>query len=128
MGKTDTALANYAVATSHQPGARHAPFHFLSGKLFTPNVADTVYAHLRVPTLVVYDRDGYVTFDRVPEIVRTNEYFTSIRLQPSKGLPHFEREAETARALEEFWSACDRGAGARNGGRPGKRVETPIRP
>ncbi|MFO0678940.1 MAG: alpha/beta hydrolase [Polyangiaceae bacterium] len=123
VGPVDEGLLAHARATSARPGARFAPFHFLAGKLFTPDVADRVYAALDVPTHVVFDEDAYVTFDRLSEIERANPKITSTRILPSRGLVHFELPDATARTLEAFWArthartphrrASERGAHAR---------------
>ncbi|MEZ4717272.1 MAG: hypothetical protein R2851_14485 [Caldilineaceae bacterium] len=63
------AFADYAYATSHQPGARHAPLYFLSGQLFTPDALNKLYAPLTVPTLILYDQDPNISFERLPGYV-----------------------------------------------------------
>jgi pimeloyl-ACP methyl ester carboxylesterase len=103
-GPVDAGLADYAYATAHQPGARYAPFWFISGALFTPDVRDAYYARLRLPVLVLYDEDGYVTFDRLPDFARQHANWTATRIAGTRGLPHFERPAETAAALDRFWA------------------------
>jgi pimeloyl-ACP methyl ester carboxylesterase len=104
-GKVDRGLAAYAYATSHQPGARFAPLYFVSGRLFSPRIAEDVYARLHTPVLVVYDRDGYIDFARLPGFLRTQEHWSAARIRPTRGLPHFERLENTARRLEGFWQA-----------------------
>ncbi len=49
----DRDLCDYAYITSHQPGAEHAPFYFLAGKLFTPGIFE-VYRALDKPVLMMY--------------------------------------------------------------------------
>jgi pimeloyl-ACP methyl ester carboxylesterase len=104
-GRVDGGLAAYDYATSHQPGARFAPLYFVSGRLFSPRIAEDVYARLRLPVLVVYDRDGYVDFARLPGFLRTRENWNAARVPSTRGLPHFERLENTARRLEGFWQA-----------------------
>ncbi len=48
----DRGLLHYAYATSHQPNASVAPFHFISGRLFTPDILQ-VYAALDLPCLAL---------------------------------------------------------------------------
>jgi pimeloyl-ACP methyl ester carboxylesterase len=102
-GTADRALAEYSYDTAHRPNARVAALQFISGKLFTPDVYSRVYEKLGVPSLVLYDRDPYVTFERVGEISRTNPNWRSERIAGTRGLPHFERLEATTQALERFW-------------------------
>ena len=48
----DRGLLHYAYATSHQPNASEAPYYFISGRLFTPDILK-VYASLDLPCLAV---------------------------------------------------------------------------
>lgn len=98
-------FVEYAYATAHQPGARHAPFYFLSGLLFTPGVRDELYSQLSVPVLVLYDQDPFVSFDHLPAYVAQRPNWHVERIVPTYGLPHWDIPAETAAALERFWAA-----------------------
>ena len=102
-GEVDPGLLNYAFLTSHQKDAVHAPLCFISGRLFTPAIAESTYVRLQRPTLAIYDQDAYIGFDRLPEIMTRNEHWRAIRLVPTRGLPHWERLPETVAALEAFW-------------------------
>lgn len=96
-------LVNYAYATSHQPWASVAPFHFLSGQLFTWDIRQQVYEQLQTPTLVVYDEDPNVDFGALPEVLRKNSAVTAARISPTRGLAHWDKPAETMAALDRFW-------------------------
>jgi pimeloyl-ACP methyl ester carboxylesterase len=98
-------MIEYAYATSHQPGAKHAPFHFLSFKLFTPDALTSLYAPLELPVLVLYDRDPNITFDRLPDFLMQHPNWRARRIEPTLGLPHWEQPERTARELDEFWAA-----------------------
>jgi pimeloyl-ACP methyl ester carboxylesterase len=100
----DAGLLEYGYATTHQPGARYAPLYFVSGQLFTPNAIDRLYMRVTQPALVIYDRDGYTTFDALPQLLDERSNWRATRVAPSRGLPHFERLSDTARALTAFWS------------------------
>lgn len=102
-GSVPQDMIDYAYATAHQPGAQHVPLHFISGKLFTPSVRETVYEQLNIPTLVLYDRDPYTTFDLLPQTLAVNPRWQAVRIVPSLGLPHFEQLDSTIEALEQFW-------------------------
>lgn len=98
-------MVDYAYMTAHQPGAQYAPTYFLSGKLFTQNVRETVYAVLKQPTLVLYDRDPYTNFEMLPLTLRENENWQGCRISPTKGLPHWEEPGKTFEAMQSFWDA-----------------------
>lgn len=103
-GEVDPGLLEYAWATAHQPGARFAPLAFVSGLLFTPNAVETLYTRLAQPTLVIYDRDSFVTFDALPDLLGQRANWQAKRVAPTHGLPQFERLSDTTRALQSFWS------------------------
>ncbi|MGB5201431.1 MAG: alpha/beta hydrolase [Sedimenticolaceae bacterium] len=102
-GPTPQALLDYAYATSHQPGAKHAPFRFLSLKLFTPGALEGLYRPLQLPVLVLYDRDPNVKFDLLDELVAQRPNWQAERIAPTLGLPHWEQLAATVQALDRFW-------------------------
>lgn len=104
VGDIPDRFVDYAYLTSHQPGARYAPLYFISGQLFTPEVASEVYNRLTRPVLVLYDRDPNVSFDGLPDVLATNPLWRSKRMAPSLGLPHWEKLPDVAKALDHFWS------------------------
>ncbi|NBC48081.1 MAG: alpha/beta fold hydrolase [Gammaproteobacteria bacterium] len=100
-------VLDYAYATSHQPGARHAPLIFLSTQLFTRNAADSLYGRLtRLPVLAIADRDPYVTFEQLPDLVARHSNWQSERLAPHRGLPHWDQPQATFAALDRFWAGA----------------------
>ncbi len=103
VGDVDGGLEAYSYATSHQPGARHAPLYFVSGKLFTRDVRAGIYEYLTMPVLVVYDRDPFVRFDLLPQMLADHDNWRGVRVIPSNGLPQFEKLPDTAAALDGFW-------------------------
>jgi pimeloyl-ACP methyl ester carboxylesterase len=103
MGAVPKDLIDYAYVTAHQPGAEHAPLYFISGKLFTPNIKRNVYEQLKVPTLVLYDRDSFTSFERLPDLLAENQSWQAVRLVPTLGMPHFERTEDTVEVLDRFW-------------------------
>lgn len=104
-GHVDQGLEDYAYITSHQPGARFAPLSFVSGKLFTRDVRTEVYERLTVPALVLYDRDGFVRFDTLPDLVERRTNWRCERIVPTRGLPQFDKLPETVAALDAFWQS-----------------------
>ncbi len=103
-GQVDPDLEAYGYRTSHQPGAHYAPLYFVSGKLFSPDIREQVYEKLALPVLVLYDRDNFVRFDTLPDMVDRYENWHATRIAPTKGLPQFEKMPEVAEALDQFWS------------------------
>ncbi len=102
-GLPDEGLIAYAYATAHRQGARYAPLHFISGKLFSPDILERVYSQLHVPTLVIYDQDAFSDFSALPALMANNICWQAERITPTRGLPHFERMAEVAAVLDDFW-------------------------
>ncbi len=102
-GPIDEGLAAYGYVTTHQPGARYAPLYFVSGKLFSPFIREDVYEHLELPVLVIYDRDNFVSFDTLPNLVVRRDNWQVSRVAPTKGLPHFEETDKTIMAMSDFW-------------------------
>lgn len=103
-GLIPASFVDYAYHTAHQPGAQYAPTYFLSGKLFTPAVRETVYKALDQPVLVIYDRDSYTNFEMLPTMLRKYKNWLGVRISPTKGLPHWEQPEKTFKAMESFWT------------------------
>lgn len=97
-------MVDYAYQTAHQPGAEYAPTYFLSGKLFTPAIRETVYKVLDLPVFVIYDRDPYTHFEMLPLLVQEKTNWKCVRISPTKGLPHWEQPHKTYNTLDGFWS------------------------
>jgi len=102
-GLVPESFVDYAYQTSHQPGAQYAPTYFLSGKLFTPAVRETVYKVLDCPVLVLYDRDPYTNFEMLPAMLSARENWAAERIAPTKGLPNWERPDKTLAVMDTFW-------------------------
>ena len=104
-GKAPDRLVNYARQTAAQPGAADAPFAFLTMQLFSQQAMATLYSRLDCPTLILYDEDPNIDFNRLPELVAQTPAVTARRIVPTRGLPHWERPEETTSALTEFWQS-----------------------
>ncbi|GAB4545892.1 MAG: alpha/beta fold hydrolase [Anaerolineae bacterium] len=102
-GAVDDGLLEYALLTTHRPGARYAPLCFVSGKLFTPNILQNVYTQLPMPVLVLHDYDAFTGFDALPTLAAQHPNWQVRRIVPTRGLPHFERMSDVAEALNAFW-------------------------
>ena len=96
-------LVDYAYHTAHQPGAAYAPTFFLSGKLFTSNIRESVYKNLDLPVLVIYDHDPYTNFEMLPMMLQESEKWQGVRISPTKGLPHWEQPEKAFEAMALFW-------------------------
>ncbi|ADV65988.1 alpha/beta fold hydrolase [Deinococcus maricopensis] len=103
-GPVNTDLINYALQSSAQPGGKYAPLYFISGRLFTTNALEQLYRPLRTPTLVLFDQDAFVNFDRLPDFLDGPDR-RAVRIPDTDGLPHFEKPLEVRRALDDFWAA-----------------------
>jgi len=103
VGTTPEYLVRYALETASQPGAHHAPLKFLTFSLFTEQAITRLYSRLKLPCLVLYDRDPNIGFERLSELTEVHSHWAAKQLSPSLGLPHWELPAETIEALEDFW-------------------------
>ena len=84
--------------TSHQPGARHAPYRFVSGYLFSDDIFD-VYASLTCPVWLAHGVRGDFQDYRLAGRMR-EEHGWQVQQFDTGALPHFER-------LEDFVTAWD---------------------
>ena len=95
----DETLWAYDVITTRQPGAEHAPLHFLSASMFSADI-HTVYESITVPVWASHGVRGDFTDYRGMSIVgdRPNWFITIFQ---TGALPYFE-------VVEEFNSTLDR--------------------
>jgi pimeloyl-ACP methyl ester carboxylesterase len=103
-GSIPQEMIDYAYATSHQPGAKYAPLYFLSGQLFTQNARESVYGNVTQPVLVLYDRDPNIDFHELPDFLGHHSNWRAERIAPTRGLLQWEQPAQTAEAIDRFWS------------------------
>ena len=97
----------YSYRISHQPGAKNAPLYFVSGRLFTRDIATTVYPKLSMPTLALYDQGRFVSYEKLPQVLDSNPVWRAVRIPGGGSLPHDTRTAETTAALDAFWASLD---------------------
>lgn len=102
-GETPRDLIDYAYSSARQPGAKYAPFYFLSMKLFTPDALETLYRPLQLPVLVLYDHDPNISFDRLDELLNRRPNWRAARIERTFGLPHWECLQPTITAMDSFW-------------------------
>ena len=102
----DEALVDYDYLTAHQPDARHAPFAFISGLLFSADI-DRVYESIDVPTWAAYGRHnrhtGPADLSRVGE--RPN---WTVQAFDTGGIPWFEQPAAFVAAYNAFLARAAR--------------------
>jgi pimeloyl-ACP methyl ester carboxylesterase len=96
----DDALVDYAWRTAHQPGARHAPYAFVSGGLFSTDIRD-LYEQLTMPIWVPHGTRGdFKDFSGADWArARDNWLFEAL---PTGALPHFEMTEVFNEALRGF--------------------------
>ena len=104
-GQPDPGLEAYAALSARQPGAVYAPLYFISGLLRTPDAYTDLYARLDTPTLVLYDRDGFVNFTCLPDLLAAKANVKAVKVAPTRGLPQFEQLTQVTAALDAFWAA-----------------------
>jgi pimeloyl-ACP methyl ester carboxylesterase len=82
-----------------------------SRSLFTPHVAEMVYAKVTVPTLVLHGRPE-ADFARLPPfLARHGESWRERRIAATRGVPRFELRGEMFYALEDLWSEIEHALG-----------------
>lgn len=96
----DEAMWAYAVATAAQPGAHHAPLHFLGGGLFSNDIHD-VYESLTQPVWMCHGVRGDFTDYRNERLLagRPNWQITVFQ---TGALPYFEVPEAFRAALDAF--------------------------
>lgn len=106
-GPVDEMMLDYAYRSAHQPGGRYAPIEFLVGGLFTPTAVETLYSQVKAPTCVLYDKDAFTGFDRLPEFLAGRDGWTATRIENTNGLPHWDKPTETLSTLAAHWAASE---------------------
>lgn len=97
----DEALWRYAVITTGQPGARHAPLRFLSAYLFSADI-NTLYEAIQCPVWVsMATRGDFTDYQgRTTLKGRPNWQFHAV---PGGALPYCEPQSGFAPLLDAFW-------------------------
>ncbi len=96
----DEGLLEYDYLTTHQPGAQHAPYYFVSGFLFSTDIR-RVYHSLALPVWMTHGvRGDFTDYARAVEF-RSKPNWT-IETFSTGALPHFEVPDEFARRYDAF--------------------------
>lgn len=106
----DAQMAEHAILTARQPGARHAPLHFLSGGLFSADIHN-VYDALKQPVWVSHGVRGDFTDYRGLQRMRAQPNWR-VTVYPTGALPYFEQVAEFNKELAHFLGSVARRAAA----------------
>ena len=102
-GPVDADLAEYDYLTAHRPCAKNAPFHFVSGKLFKPDIRE-FYGAMTQQVLAFPDLSDYGPSELLPQFCRDYPNWKMRYIEGTKSLPHFERPEETFAALDAFFN------------------------
>ena len=96
----DERLVDYDYLTTHQPGAKNAPFAFVSGRLFSKDIR-AIYERLQLPVWMPHGTRG--DFGDVSEAgwVLTRPNWT-VTPYDTGALPHFEMPDEFVRNYASF--------------------------
>jgi pimeloyl-ACP methyl ester carboxylesterase len=107
-GTPDPGLVAYSAASARVAGAYRAP---LASRAHAPRPAEaaTLYRSLAVPVLVVHDVSGPAAVV-LEAFLRGRANRFAVRVSPTRGMPQFERRAETVAALDRFWQTLPRAA------------------
>lgn len=96
----DEGLADYDFATSHQPGARHAPYFFVSGFLFSGDIGQ-VYDAVTLPAWLVHGvRGDFVDYTYATTVDARPNWRRQVF--PTGALPHFEEPGAFVAAYDAF--------------------------
>jgi len=96
----DEGLLDYDYLTTHQPGARHAPYYFVSGFLFSGDIT-RVYESLTLPVFMTHGVRGDFHDYELKSRIEGRPNWT-IRVFETGALPHFEVPDEFVRAYDVF--------------------------
>jgi pimeloyl-ACP methyl ester carboxylesterase len=112
----DETLLDYCVQTARQPGARHAPLHFLSARLFSADIS-RLYHALTQPVWMVHGTRGDFVDYRYEKHLR-NAPNWRFRVFDAGALPQFEHAEAFVDEYDAFLNESPPSAhGARKGSR-----------
>jgi pimeloyl-ACP methyl ester carboxylesterase len=96
----DEGLFEYDYLTTHQTGAQHAPYYFVSGFLFSKDIR-RIYHSLTLPVWMTHGVRGDFT-DFAREVEFSEKPNWKIETFATGALPHFERLDEFVRSYDAF--------------------------
>lgn len=96
----DEGLLEFDYLTAHQPGAQHAPYYFVSGFLFSKDIAK-IYNSLTLPVWMSHGvRGDFVDYGNKTQVEGRANW--TIRVFSTGAMPHFEAQAEFIAAYDAF--------------------------
>ncbi|WP_019903517.1 alpha/beta hydrolase [Methylobacterium sp. 77] len=96
----DEGLLAYDHASAHRPGARHAPFSFLSGALF-PDAPGHLYEALPLPVWMIHGvRGDFVDYRYAGRVAGRPNWVVDVL--PTGAFPHFEDLPAVTRHYDAF--------------------------
>ena len=96
----DEGLAEYDYLTTHQPGAQHAPYYFVSGFLFSEDII-RIYHSLTLPVWMSHGiRGDFVDYSSKTQVADRANW--TIQVFPTGAMPHFEAKDAFVRAYDAF--------------------------
>jgi pimeloyl-ACP methyl ester carboxylesterase len=96
----DEGLLEYDYLTTHQPGARHAPYYFVSGYLFSEDII-RIYHSLTLPVWMSHGiRGDFVDYSNKTQVESRANW--TIQVFPTGAMPHFETSAEFIAGYDAF--------------------------
>jgi pimeloyl-ACP methyl ester carboxylesterase len=96
----DEGLFEYDYLTTHQPGAQHAPYYFVSGFLFSENII-RIYHSLTLPVWMSHGvRGDFVDYSSAKEVDGRANW--TVQVFPTGAMPHFEAKEQFIAAYDAF--------------------------
>lgn len=96
----DEGLLDYDYLTTHQPGARFAPYFFVSGYLFSRDIT-TIYEELSLPVWLAHgDRGDFQDYTFAREFEERPNW--TVSKYPTGALPFFENPSDFFRDYDDF--------------------------
>jgi pimeloyl-ACP methyl ester carboxylesterase len=100
-GEADSATRQYALSTTRQPGAHHAPIAWLAGRFAAPEPVDSLYARLSHKVLVLHQPEPGAPLDRLAALLEARANWQYCTMARAGGL----RRSELLAALDRHWAA-----------------------
>jgi pimeloyl-ACP methyl ester carboxylesterase len=101
----DEGLAEYDYLTTHQPGAQHAPYYFVSGFLFSQDIL-RIYQSLTLPVWMSHGvRGDFVDYSN-KTVVEGRANWT-IEVFQTGAMPHFEAREAFVRSYDAFLARAE---------------------
>ncbi|WP_322515797.1 alpha/beta hydrolase [Rhodopseudomonas palustris] len=96
----DESMLEYDYHTTHQPGARYAPYYFVAGYMFSKDIL-SVYESLRLPVWMAYGVRGDFVDYRHKSRVAGRSNWTIVQFDAG-AMMHFEILDQVARSYDQF--------------------------